>query len=211
MTSAEVVPVSEATHSGAPCGPTPAGTTRSSWPPAATPSPRRASAASLEEIARRAGVGIGTLYRHFPTRQALLEAVYVEEVDALCRSAADLADREPWDALVAWLHRFVEYVATKQALSEELFAYVDRDADVFHRCHTMLLRRRANRCWCGPRRPAWCGPTPTSPTSCAWWPGSPRSSRPPPSRSNGFSAWPSTGCASNRRRDSVGGVTASGV
>src|ERR1700680_1279240 len=58
-------------------------------------------AASLEDIARRAGVGIGTLYRHFPSRQALLEAVYVEEVDALCRSAIDLADEPPWDALVS--------------------------------------------------------------------------------------------------------------
>ena len=46
------------------------------------------SATSLEEIARRAGVGIGTLYRHFPTRQDLLEAVYVEEVERLCRSAS---------------------------------------------------------------------------------------------------------------------------
>ena len=96
------------------------------------------SSASLEEIARRAGVGIGTLYRHFPTRQALLEAVYVEEVEALCRTADDLADREPWDALVAWLHRFVEYVATKEALAQELFTYVDRDADVFQHCHRLF-------------------------------------------------------------------------
>jgi AcrR family transcriptional regulator len=96
------------------------------------------SSASLEEIARRAGVGIGTLYRHFPTRQALLEAVYVEEVDALCRSAEDLRDEAPWEALVAWLHRFVDYVATKEALAQELFAYVDRDADVFRHCHTLF-------------------------------------------------------------------------
>jgi AcrR family transcriptional regulator len=93
------------------------------------------SSASLEEIARRAGVGIGTLYRHFPTRQALLEAVYVEEVETMCRSAAELADDEPWDALIAWLHRFVDYMATKEALAQELFTYLDRDADVFHRCH----------------------------------------------------------------------------
>ncbi len=96
------------------------------------------SSASLEEIARRAGVGIGTLYRHFPTRQDLLEAVYVEEVKALCRSAADLANKPPWDALVAWLHRFVEYLAAKQALAQELFAYVDHDADVFQSCRTSL-------------------------------------------------------------------------
>ncbi len=96
------------------------------------------SSASLEEIARRAGVGIGTLYRHFPTRQALLEAVYVEEVEALCRSAEGSQDQAPWEALVAWLHRFVEYVATKEALAQELFAYIDRDADVFRHCHTMF-------------------------------------------------------------------------
>ena len=61
------------------------------------------ASASLEDIARRARVGIGTLYRHFPTRQHLLEAVYVDEVEAICRAAADLADLAPWDALVAWL------------------------------------------------------------------------------------------------------------
>src|SRR5689334_6657535 len=74
--------------------------------------------ASLEDIARRAGVGIGTLYRHFPGRAQLIEAVYVEEVAALSASAADLRDAPPWDALVEWLGRFVEYVATKQALAE---------------------------------------------------------------------------------------------
>src|SRR4051812_38462521 len=74
------------------------------------------SEASLEDIARRAEVGIGTLYRNFPTRQALLEAVYVDEVDALGRTAEALADQEPWDALVTWLRRFVGYMATKQAL-----------------------------------------------------------------------------------------------
>jgi AcrR family transcriptional regulator len=96
------------------------------------------SSASLEEIARRAGVGIGTLYRHFPSRQALLEAVYVEEVDGLCQSALEFSDLAPWDGLVAWLHRFVDYIATKQALSEELFTYIGRDSDVFARCHTMF-------------------------------------------------------------------------
>src|SRR5918995_1306509 len=57
---------------------------------------------SLEGIARRAGVGIGTLYRHFPNRQALLEALYVDEVDEICRSADELEDAEPWEALSAW-------------------------------------------------------------------------------------------------------------
>ena len=92
------------------------------------------TATSLEEIARRAGVGIGTLYRNFPSRQDLLEAVYVEEVEALSRSAAEFAELEPWDALVAWLHRFVAYIATKQALAEELLAYLDRDSEFFRGC-----------------------------------------------------------------------------
>ena len=94
----------------------------------------RDSSASLEDIARRAGVGIGTLYRHFPTRTDLIEAVYVEEVEALCRSADDLSDAPPWDALVGWLHRFIGYVATKHALAEELFAVADRDSEVFKTC-----------------------------------------------------------------------------
>jgi len=97
------------------------------------------ASASLEEIARRAQVGIGTLYRHFPTRQALLEAVYVGEVEALCSSAADFAELPPWDALVAWLHRFVAYLATKQALAQELLNYVDRDASVFQSCRSGLF------------------------------------------------------------------------
>lgn len=89
--------------------------------------------ASLEDVARRAGVGIGTLYRHFPTRQDLLEAVYVDEFEAISRSADDLADLPPWDALVSWLQQFVRYAATKRALAEELLAYIDIDSDVFRR------------------------------------------------------------------------------
>ncbi|MFC0003218.1 TetR/AcrR family transcriptional regulator [Micromonospora siamensis] len=88
---------------------------------------------SLEEIARRAQVGIGTLYRHFPTRRELLEAVYVDEVEALCQAAGDLAGLPPWDALVAWLHRFVEYVATKRALAEGL-----ADSEVFASCRAVI-------------------------------------------------------------------------
>jgi AcrR family transcriptional regulator len=95
--------------------------------------------ASLEDIARRAGVGIGTLYRHFPTRQNLLEAVYVDEVEAVSRSAQDVVDLPPWDALVEWLHRFVGYVATKQALAEELFTYTGPNPQVFGQCRSTLF------------------------------------------------------------------------
>jgi AcrR family transcriptional regulator len=95
--------------------------------------------ASLEDIARRAGVGIGTLYRNFPTRGDLVQAVYVDEVEALSRSAEQLADLDPWAALSGWLQRFVGYVATKQALSEELFAVADADRQaVFAGCRAML-------------------------------------------------------------------------
>jgi AcrR family transcriptional regulator len=93
---------------------------------------------SLEEIARRAGVGIGTLYRNFPNRQALLEAVYVDEVEDLCRTAGDLNALAPWDAFVGWLHRFVAYLATKQALAQELLNYFDRDAELFQSCRAAL-------------------------------------------------------------------------
>src|ERR671923_527173 len=95
--------------------------------------------ASLEDIARRAGVGIGTLYRNFPTRADLVQAVYVDEVEALSRSAGELAQLEPWEALTAWLHRFVGYVATKQALADELFAVADAERQaVFAGCRSML-------------------------------------------------------------------------
>jgi AcrR family transcriptional regulator len=90
--------------------------------------------ASLEDIARRAKVGIGTLYRHFRTRQDLVEAVYVSEVEDLCNSAVDLADLPPWDALVAWLHRFVVYTATKRALAEGL----NHESEMFKSCRRTI-------------------------------------------------------------------------
>jgi AcrR family transcriptional regulator len=90
--------------------------------------------ATLEDVARRAGVGIGTLYRHFPTRQDLLEAVYLDEVQAICDSAEKYVDQPPLEALTGWLHEFVGFAAKKRALAEELFAYVDRDSPVFSSC-----------------------------------------------------------------------------
>lgn len=90
---------------------------------------------ALEEIANRAGVGIATLYRNFPTREDLVEAVYVAEVDSLCRYAGELADREEaWPALVAWIRRFVTYMATKRALLDVL----DRDSGAFRACRDAL-------------------------------------------------------------------------
>src|SRR5262245_64272079 len=94
--------------------------------------------ATLEDVAARAGVGIGTLYRHFPTRQDLLEAVYLGEVEAICDSAKKFVDQPPLEALTGWLHEFVGFAATKRALAEELFAYVDRDSAVFSSCEPAL-------------------------------------------------------------------------
>jgi AcrR family transcriptional regulator len=94
---------------------------------------------ALEEIARRAGVGIGTLYRHFPNRQALLEAVYVEEVEEMCRSAAELDGSDPWEALNVWFERFIAYIGTKRALAAELQNYLDQDAPLFQVCRTSLF------------------------------------------------------------------------
>jgi AcrR family transcriptional regulator len=95
---------------------------------------------SLEAVARRAGVGIGTLYRHFPTRQALLEAVYLDEVRQLCADTAGLTQLPPWESFVAFLHRLAEYLATKKALANELLAYVEPDANFFQTCRSDLFR-----------------------------------------------------------------------
>ena len=96
-------------------------------------------ATSLEEIARRAGVGIGTLYRHFPSRQALIEALYLEEVEEMCKAAADLDEADPWEALNIWFERFVGYIAAKQALAAELMNYLQPDASLFKSCRASLF------------------------------------------------------------------------
>jgi AcrR family transcriptional regulator len=94
---------------------------------------------SLEEIARRAGVGIGTLYRHFPNRQALLETLYVNEVEELSRSAEQLDGLDPWEALNSWFERLMGYLATKRALAAELTNYLAPDAPLFQACRASLF------------------------------------------------------------------------
>jgi AcrR family transcriptional regulator len=93
---------------------------------------------ALEEIARRAGVGIGTLYRHFPNRQALLEALYVNEVEEVCHSAARLDEADPWDALSGWFESLIAYLGTKRALADQLLNYLDMDAPLFQNCRASL-------------------------------------------------------------------------
>jgi AcrR family transcriptional regulator len=92
------------------------------------------SKAPLEEIARRAGVGIGTLYRNFPNRQVLFDAVYVHEVEVLCGSAARVRDLGPWDALEHWLRDFVTFITNKRAFTEEMA----RESPVVRDCRAAI-------------------------------------------------------------------------
>jgi AcrR family transcriptional regulator len=93
---------------------------------------------SLEEIARQAGVGIGTLYRHFPSRQVLLETLYVNEVHEVCRSASQ-RDHDPWKALSVWCQGLIGYLTTKRALAQELLKYLDEDAALFQECRRTVF------------------------------------------------------------------------
>ncbi len=87
---------------------------------------------SLEEIAERAGVGIGTLYRHFPTREHLVEVVYRREVEDLCQAAATLAKKHPPDvALAEWMQRFVDYIAAKRGMADSLKLLVAGNSEFF--------------------------------------------------------------------------------
>jgi AcrR family transcriptional regulator len=87
--------------------------------------------ASLEAVAKRAGVGIGTLYRHFPTRQDLFEAVYRREVQQLVELAEELRNAPaPVDALRRWLRSNVEFVATKKGMSSALALAVHGSSDL---------------------------------------------------------------------------------
>ena len=88
--------------------------------------------ATLDAIAKTAGVGIGTLYRHFPTREALIEAVYRNELAKLCDAVSDLLrDLPPDAALRAWMDRFVDYMTTKRGMAGALHAVIASGGDPF--------------------------------------------------------------------------------
>ena len=92
----------------------------------------KGSGASLDEIARTAGVGAGTLYRHFPTRGALVAAVYRNETEQLVAATDRLAETHPLvSALREWLLLFVDYIATKHGMSEVLNSIVDGTSDLY--------------------------------------------------------------------------------
>ncbi|MGF7235960.1 MAG: TetR/AcrR family transcriptional regulator [Frankia sp.] len=94
---------------------------------------------TLEAIAKDAGVGIGTLYRHFPTREALIDAAYRNELDRLCDSVNDLVNEMPPDqALRVWMDRFVDYMTTKRGMGDALRALIASGGDPFSRSRDRL-------------------------------------------------------------------------
>jgi AcrR family transcriptional regulator len=93
----------------------------------------------LDEIARRAGVGIGTLYRHFPTRDAIVEAVYRCEVEQLAGSATRLLGSScPGEALQQWMRLFVDYIATKKVMAAALGSIVSGAPELYASSATQI-------------------------------------------------------------------------
>jgi AcrR family transcriptional regulator len=93
---------------------------------------RHGASASLDDIARQAGVGAGTLYRHFPTRDALIEAVYRTEVEKLAAAERKFtAAMPPLEALRAWMLLFVDYIATKHIIAPALNTFVGGPAKLY--------------------------------------------------------------------------------
>jgi AcrR family transcriptional regulator len=99
---------------------------------------RGADDVSLEEIARRAGVGIGTLYRHFPTRQSLLEAVFRDQVEVLARQAEELREVPPAAALEQWLRIMLAFGRTKRSLNASLLSTLGKESEVYSQCSQLI-------------------------------------------------------------------------
>ena len=94
---------------------------------------------SMAGISRRARVGMATLYRNFPGRQELLEALYADEVDAVCKAAETIDGETPGAALVAWLHRFFAFVTSKRHIAAELLKQTDRSNPLFKNNRTRVM------------------------------------------------------------------------
>jgi AcrR family transcriptional regulator len=94
---------------------------------------------SMAEISRRAGVGMATLYRNFPGRRELLEALYTDEVDALCAAAETPGGDTPGERFTAWLRRFFAYFTSKRHIASELLEHADSDDPVFGRNRARVL------------------------------------------------------------------------
>ena len=94
---------------------------------------------SMAEISRRADVGMATLYRNFPGRQELLEALYTDEVDAVCKAAETIDGETPGAALVAWLHRFSAFSTSKRHIAAELLKQTDYGNPLFKNNRTRVI------------------------------------------------------------------------
>jgi AcrR family transcriptional regulator len=94
---------------------------------------------SMAEISRRAGVGSATLYRNFANRRQLLEALYVDEIDAVCEAAATIVADTPGATLTAWLRRFYAYFTSKRLVAAELLKQSDADDPVFGAGYARVL------------------------------------------------------------------------
>ncbi len=95
--------------------------------------------APLEDIARSAGVGIGTLYRHFPTRLALQEGVFRSQVETVCARGRELSEApSPGDAFAAWLHVLGGFLATKRGLSHALISTLGKDSELISSCGQVM-------------------------------------------------------------------------
>ncbi len=108
--------------------------------------------ASMEAIAKQAGVGVGTLYRHFPKRIDVVEAVYRDDVDVLVGSVErGLIELDPWSALEAWLHAYVDYGRSKRTFLNELHEAFEKNPDlkpesrdrIWAACNQVLARAQA--------------------------------------------------------------------
>ncbi len=113
---------------------------------------RQGANASLDDIAKQAGVGAGTLYRHFPTRDELIEGVYRNEVEKLAAAAARFAKTmSPLEALRAWMLLLVEYIAAKHIIAPALNSVVGGPSRLYEASRTMIqgaidgLVRRAKK------------------------------------------------------------------
>ena len=104
---------------------------------------------SMDEVAKQAGVGAGTLYRHFPTREALLETVYSTEVEKLAAAEREFtATMAPADALRAWMLLFVDYIAAKQIIAPALNTLVCEPSKVYEQSGELVkgaIRRLVGR------------------------------------------------------------------
>jgi AcrR family transcriptional regulator len=94
---------------------------------------------SMAEVSRRAGVGMATLYRNFPGRRELLEALYTDEVDAVCTAAETVDGETPGAVLTAWLLRFFAFATSKRHIASELLEHTDRSNPLFDNSRARVI------------------------------------------------------------------------